>query len=113
VSTSDLAGGAVPPDGSPPDAIAATDGARGLSVSSCRDLHARLPDAGSGAYELTLADGGTVKADCDMESFDGGWTRVTQAMIVEEKAVQDYAPAVLLTSTLRMRRTRAAGSPSW
>jgi hypothetical protein len=28
-----------------------------------------------------------------MESFGGGWTRVTPAMIVESKAVQDYAPA--------------------
>jgi hypothetical protein len=96
VSTSDLSGAAADTgDGSSSadgpmgtDAAAAT----GPLPSSCRALHAKAPDAGSGAYDLALADGGVLNAYCDMESFDGGWTRVTPAMVVEEKGVQDYEP---------------------
>jgi hypothetical protein len=92
VGTSGLTGGAVEAQGD-----AATDGARGADAttgplpSSCKELHARSPDAGSGPYPLG-GDGGAVNADCDMESFGGGWTRVTPSMIVEAKTVQEYAP---------------------
>lgn len=94
VSTNGLSGGTPASDASSdPDGArdSDADGAPGPLPSSCRALRAKLPDAGSGAYDLG-SDGGAVKADCDMESFGGGWTRVTPAMIVEDKGVQDYSP---------------------
>jgi hypothetical protein len=95
VTTSGLSGGAAeaPDADAALDAKADVDGATGPLPSSCRALHATSPDAGSGPYDLALADGGRLEGYCDMESFDGGWTLVTPAMIVEDKAVQDYAPA--------------------
>ncbi len=95
VGTTGLTGGADADAGdasSPRDGATGETGPAGPLPSSCRALHAKSPDAGSGPYALALADGGTLNAYCDMESFDGGWTLVTPAMILEDKAVQDYSP---------------------
>lgn len=94
VSTRDLSGGAIADAGasSSPDGTSSTGAGTGPLPASCRALHAKSPDAGSGRYDLALADGGTLNASCDMESHGGGWTRVTPAMVVEEKRVQDYEP---------------------
>lgn len=66
--------------------------------ASCRAIHARVPEAGSGTYQLA-SDGGTISADCDMDSFDGGWTLVTPSMIVEDKTAEDYSPGTLARMT--------------
>ena len=94
VSTSDLSGGATADAGAslPPDGTMRADAGTEPLPASCRALHAKSPDAGSGRYDLALADGGTLNASCDMESHGGGWTRVTPAMVVQEKRVQDYDP---------------------
>jgi Fibrinogen beta and gamma chains, C-terminal globular domain len=59
---------------------------------SCRAIRA-AGAAVSGVYALTSSDGGTYEAYCDMISFDGGWTLLTERQIVEEKATQDVEPA--------------------
>jgi hypothetical protein len=91
VSTGGLAGNAAPLDASDAASSETLDG-ESATGPSCRAIHARFPNAGTGSYMLTAEGGASVKAHCDMESFGGGWTLVTAAMIVEEKAVQDYAP---------------------
>jgi hypothetical protein len=94
VGTSGLSGSATGGGGGDAslETSTAADGAAGPLAASCRALHATSPDAGSGTYQLAGDGGVAVNADCDMTSFGGGWTRVTPAMIVEDKAVQDYAP---------------------
>jgi hypothetical protein len=95
VSTAELAGPAEVVDASDaaaPSSDAAGDGESAPLGASCRAIHERFPDAGSGVYTLTGDGGAGVRAHCDMESSGGGWTLVTSAMIVEEKSVQDYAP---------------------
>lgn len=49
-------------------------------ASSCRGIKEREPSAPSGTYALLGQDGGFV---CDMDTADGGWTRVRADMITE------------------------------
>lgn len=95
VGTSGLAGPSELPDAASRDAAspdAALDGETAPLGPSCRAIHARFPDAGTGSYTLVGDAGASVNAHCDMDSFDGGWTLVTPAMIVEDAPVQVYAP---------------------
>ncbi len=97
VSTDGLAGGVADGGGSTPDALAdgiapsdaGADVVAPLSAS-CRALHEAQKDAKTGPYDLAADGGQVLHAYCDMESFDGGWTLVTPAMIVENKGIQDY-----------------------
>lgn len=108
VSTGDLAGSpdGATPDATAPDAAPASDGgadAAGVPLgASCRAIRQRAPDAGTGVYALATDGGGSVSAHCDMDTFGGGWTLVTPSMIVEDEAVQDYAPP----TPARVRVTR-------
>ena len=70
--------------------LADADAGGGVEAASCRGLR-DLGITTSGTYTLRR-DGGRVDAYCEMESFDGGWSVVTEDMIASERAVQDIAP---------------------
>lgn len=98
VGTTDLASGgadasvaspvsdALAPDAPPADGSSAPLGA------SCRAIHELRPEAKSGSYAIAGDGGATVQATCDMETYGGGWTLVTPAMILEDRTAQEYSP---------------------